>query len=82
MVLVLGTYRDTEVSRTHLLADVLAELRRERLFERVALRGSSNDEVVSFIQRQTGYDLDEGDQVRTTPPHTGSNASANNLPGL
>jgi len=59
---VLGTYRDTDVSRTHPLADVLAELRRERLFERVALRGLSNDEVISFIQHQAGRDLDEVDQ--------------------
>src|SRR5207237_3088932 len=61
-MLVLGTYRDTDVSRTHPLADVLAELRRERLFERIALRGFSNDEVVSFIQSQAGYDLVERDQ--------------------
>ncbi|MEY2420094.1 MAG: hypothetical protein QOI95_161 [Acidimicrobiaceae bacterium] len=61
-MLVLGTYRDTDVSRTHPLADVLAELRRERLFERVALRGLSNDEVISFVQRQAGYELDEEDQ--------------------
>ena len=60
--LVLGTYRDTEVSRTHPLGEVLAELRREHLFERVALRGLSNDEVVSFVQRRAGYDLDEEDQ--------------------
>ena len=61
-MLVIGTYRDTEVSRTHPLADVLAELRREHLFQRVALRGLSNDEVISFVQRQAGYDLDDEDQ--------------------
>ena len=61
-MLVVGTYRDTDVSRTHPLADVLAELRREHLFERIALRGLSNDEVMSFIQGQAGYDLDDGDQ--------------------
>ena len=62
-MLVVGTYRDTEVSRTHPLADVLAELRREHLFERIQLRGLTNDEVVAFIERLAGYQLDEGDQA-------------------
>ena len=61
-MLIVGTYRDTDVSRTHPLADVLAELRREHLFERIALRGLSEDEVIAFVERLAGYDLDEDDQ--------------------
>jgi predicted ATPase/class 3 adenylate cyclase len=61
-MIVIGTYRDTEVSRTHPLADVLAELRRERLFERLVLRGLSNDEVVALVERRAGYPLDDEDQ--------------------
>ena len=61
-MLVVGTYRDTEVSRAHPLADVLAELRRERLFERFVLRGLSNDEVVALVERRAGYPLDDEDQ--------------------
>jgi hypothetical protein len=48
-VLVLGTYRDTEVSRTHALADVLADLRRERLFSRILVRGMSDDDVHAML---------------------------------
>jgi predicted ATPase/class 3 adenylate cyclase len=59
---VVGTYRDTEVSRAHPLADVLAELRRERLFERLVLRGLSTEEVVALVERRAGYALDEEDQ--------------------
>ena len=39
--LLLLTYRDVELSRQHPLAETLAELTRERLFERVVLRGLS-----------------------------------------
>src|SRR6266516_3039847 len=37
-VLVLAAYRDVELDRTHPLSEILASLRRERLFERVLLR--------------------------------------------
>ncbi len=42
---VLGAYRDTEIGRTHPLADVLADLRREGLVERLPLRGLTADAV-------------------------------------
>jgi DNA-binding SARP family transcriptional activator len=38
-LLVVGTYRDTELDRTHPLAEVLADLRREPCVERLALPG-------------------------------------------
>jgi class 3 adenylate cyclase/tetratricopeptide (TPR) repeat protein len=38
-VLVVGTYRDTDLDRTHPLAEVLADLRRTAATERVLLRG-------------------------------------------
>ena len=34
-LVVFGTYRDVELDRRHPLAEVLAELRRERLYERI-----------------------------------------------
>jgi predicted ATPase len=49
-MLVLGTYRDTDLDRTHPLAEVLADLNRERLFERIHLRGLSEQEVTAFIR--------------------------------
>ena len=40
-LLLVGTYRDMELNRRHPLAQTLGELTRERLFERVLLRGLS-----------------------------------------
>ncbi|MBI2851386.1 MAG: protein kinase [Chloroflexi bacterium] len=44
-LLIVGTYRDVEVDRTHPLSGFLAELRRISNFTRVALRGLTADEV-------------------------------------
>ena len=49
-VLVIGTYRDIELSRRHPLSRTLGELARERLFERVRLRGLSQEHVERFIE--------------------------------
>ena len=57
-LLVLGTYRDTEVARTHPLAGVLADLRRERLFERTVLRGMSTDDVQAMLEARIGSATD------------------------
>ena len=59
-LLVVGTYRDMELSRQHPLADTLAELTRERLFERVLLRGLSRDDVERFIEVTAGVAPPEG----------------------
>lgn len=48
-ILVLAAYRDVELDRTHPLSEVLASLRRERLFERVLLRGLPADDVLAMI---------------------------------
>jgi class 3 adenylate cyclase/tetratricopeptide (TPR) repeat protein len=49
-VMIVCTYRDVELDRTHPLADMIASLRREHLYERVLLRGLDRDEVKSFIE--------------------------------
>ena len=49
-LLVIGTYRDVGLGRGHPLADTLAELTRERLFERLPVRGLSEIEVRRFIE--------------------------------
>ena len=51
-VLVLGTYRDVEVSRNHPLAPVLAELSRSTT--RVDLAGLSEPDVARFIMSMEG----------------------------
>ena len=59
-LLVVGTYRDVELSRQHRLSETLAELTRERLFERVLLRGLSRDDVERFIEVTAGVAPPEG----------------------
>ena len=49
-VLIVGTYRDVELDRTHPLADTVATLRREHLYQRVLLRGLPRDDVKSLIE--------------------------------
>jgi predicted ATPase len=53
-VTVLGTYRDSELSRTRPLAETLADLRRERRAERIALKGLDEREAVQLIGALAG----------------------------
>jgi len=49
-LVVVGTYRDVELDRSHPLSAVLGELRRERLYQRVLLRGLSESQVKDLIE--------------------------------
>jgi len=53
-LLIIGTYRDMELSRQHPLAEALGELTRERLFQRVLLRGLTQEDVGRFIEMTSG----------------------------
>jgi tetratricopeptide (TPR) repeat protein len=53
-LLLVGTYRDTELSRTHPLSEALAELNRESGFQRVVLRGLEEPEVRAYLAATTG----------------------------
>lgn len=55
-VLIVGTYRDTELSRTHPLSEVLATLNREGSFERVSLVGLDRTDVANYVQGTTGVE--------------------------
>src|SRR5205807_2291585 len=57
-LLIVGTYRDTELGRGHPLAEVLADLRREPGVERVALIGLTEGEVGAFVEAAAGQPLD------------------------
>ncbi|MBW2420818.1 MAG: protein kinase [Deltaproteobacteria bacterium] len=59
-LLVIGTYRDIELDRKHPLSSVLAELRRERGFERVLLRGFTAEEVQTLLESAADHELDAG----------------------
>jgi len=59
-LLLIGTYRDVELSRQHPLAEALGELTRERLFQRVLLRGLTQEDVGHFIEMTSGNNPPRG----------------------
>jgi serine/threonine protein kinase len=52
-LLILGTYRDIEVDRSHPLSAALAELRRASTYGRILLRGLNGDEVRRMLDSIT-----------------------------
>ena len=59
-LLIIGTYRDMELSRQHPLAEALGELTRERLFQRVLLRGLTQEDLGRFIEMTSGNTAPRG----------------------
>ena len=74
-VLIVGTYRDTDLGRSHPLAEVLADLRRESTVERVDLRGLDEAEVAAYVAAAAGHELDDvtGDLARRLHAETEGN---------
>ena len=58
-LLVVGTYRHTEVGPAHPLAAALADLRRQRGVERIRLQGLDEDGVLAFVRAAGGTSRDE-----------------------
>jgi hypothetical protein len=57
-LLLIGTYRDTDLDRVHPLAEMRADLRRERGVERIDLGGLTADEVRAFLESAGEHDLE------------------------
>jgi class 3 adenylate cyclase len=57
-VLVLGTYRDSELSRSHPLLETLAALRRQHGVGRVELAGLDDTVVMALMEATAGRSLD------------------------
>ena len=55
-IVVVGTYRDTDLDRRHPLSEALAEMNREDLFSRVGLHGLSENEVGDYVARTAGIE--------------------------
>ena len=55
-VLIVGTYRDTELTRTHPLSETLAELNREGGFQRIVLKGLTSEEVTSYVRKRASVE--------------------------
>ncbi len=58
-VMVIGTYRDTDLSREHPLTALLADLHREQGVERVELTGLESEDVLALMEAAAGQELDE-----------------------
>ena len=56
-LLIVGTYRDSDLTRAHPLTAVLADLRREAGVERVALHGLDDEAVVELVAAAAGHRL-------------------------
>ena len=59
-LLIVGTYRDIEVDRTHHLSATLAELRRLPDFERIFLRGLDVTEIEHMLSNIVGHHIPAG----------------------
>ncbi len=58
-LLVVGTYRDIDLTATHPLTDLLADLRRQEHVTRLLLRGLDHQEVAALVNAMAGTDLGE-----------------------
>ena len=58
-MLILATFRDTDVARGDPLAELLAALRREPNVERLTLPGLDDLELVSLLEAAAGHEMDE-----------------------
>ena len=58
-LLLVGCYRDTDLSRQHPLAETLAQLSREPVFRRQVLRGLDQDEVGQFVEATIGAKISQ-----------------------
>ncbi len=59
-VMVVGTYRDSDLSRDHPLTALLADLHREQGRERIKLTGLDSDDVLALMEALAGQELDDG----------------------
>ncbi len=58
-LLVIATYRDTDIDRAHPLSGVLADLRRLPAVVRSPVDNLSSEEVIAFVATSAGHALDE-----------------------
>jgi class 3 adenylate cyclase len=58
-MLVIGTFRSSEITSEHPLAETLAALHRESGVERLALRGLGDDELLSLLETIAGHGMAE-----------------------
>jgi class 3 adenylate cyclase/RecA/RadA recombinase len=76
-LMVVATYRDSEIGRTHPLTDFLGELRREPGVERLVLSGFDTSGIAAFVAAAAGRPMESDDELgllRFMWEETGGNA--------
>jgi DNA-binding SARP family transcriptional activator/tetratricopeptide (TPR) repeat protein len=71
-LLIVGTYREAEIGGEHPLSELLADLRRGRLIERISLGGLDEGGVGTLIASHAGHKAPSG-LVATVHEHTEGN---------
>jgi predicted ATPase/class 3 adenylate cyclase len=62
-ILLVGTYRDTELTHDHPLVELVADLRRQGGVERLSLSGLDDVGVAAMVEQASGRALDEASQA-------------------
>jgi class 3 adenylate cyclase/tetratricopeptide (TPR) repeat protein len=65
-VMVVGTYRDSDLSREHPLTALLADLHREQGVGRIGLTGLDSNEIFALMEAAAGHELGEDGQALAT----------------
>ena len=55
---VIGAYRDSDLTRSHPLSELLADLHREEGVSRIPLTGLEEENVVALMEAAAGHDMD------------------------
>jgi class 3 adenylate cyclase/tetratricopeptide (TPR) repeat protein len=69
-VLVLSTYRDSELAHDHPLVEVLADLRRHEGVQRLSLSGLDQAAVANFMAQAAGHEMDDEGLALARAIHT------------
>lgn len=71
-LLILGTYRDRELDRTHPLLRTIADLRRGRIFRRISMTGLDELDIEKMMEEWVGRDAPK-DIITTIHKHSNGN---------
>jgi class 3 adenylate cyclase len=63
-VLVVVSFRDTDVDRTHALSGALGDLHRSARTERIALHGLDESGILALLEGTAGHELDRDEDLR------------------
>ena len=61
-LMVVATYRDSDIGRGHPMSDFLADLRREAGIDRLSLMGLDTPAVTAFIEAVAGHSLEDEEE--------------------